>query len=85
MYIPSPSIKSNETLNEETISQKAVFFEKSTSCQKCVNEASVNLCLKDPSLLMKHGDLFSMAKDKVHEDGYNYKKGKSLHQTFHYF
>lgn len=76
MCIPSPSVKSIETFDEETIRQKAIFFEKNVSSyQKSVNEASVNLCLKNPSLLfMKRGDLFNMAKEKVHEDGYNYKE-----------
>ena len=47
MRIPSLNIKSTETIDEETIRQKAVFFEKNvTSYQKRVNEASVNLCLK---------------------------------------
>ena len=79
MFVPSPSVKSNNTLDEETIRKKAIFFEKNvTSYQKSVNDASVNLCLKNPSLLfIKRGDLLNMAKDKVHEDGYNYKKGKS--------
>ena len=62
--IPCPSIKSIETFDEETIRQKAVFFEKNVSSyQNSVNEAGVNLCLKNPSLLfMKRGDLFNMAK-----------------------
>lgn len=57
MYIPSPSVQSNDTLNEETIRKRAVFFEKNvTSYQKSVNEASVKMCLKNPSLLfMKRG------------------------------
>ena len=52
MCIPSPHIKSNKTLTEETIRQRAVLFEKNvTSYQKSVNDASVDLCLKNPSLL----------------------------------
>lgn len=52
--------------------------DKLTEYQKRVNQASIKLCLKNPSLLMgKKGDLMRMAQDKVHDDGYVYKKGKS--------
>jgi hypothetical protein len=52
--------------------------DKLTEYQKKVNQASIDLCGKNPSLLLgKKGDLMKMAQDKVHSDGYNYKKGKS--------
>ena len=66
--------------NTEQIKQKAIFFgsDKLTEYQKKVNLASIELCVKTPSFLLgKRGDLLMLAKDKVHEDGYQYKKGKS--------
>ena len=52
--------------------------DKLTEYQKQVNQASIDLCAKNPALLMgKKGDLMKMAQEKVHSDGYNYKKGKS--------
>lgn len=79
MHIPSSSVKSNVEMDEDTIRKNAIFYEKNvTDFQRRVNDASIELCLKNPSLLfLKRGNLLNMAKDKVHEDGYNYKKGKS--------
>ena len=49
-----------------------------TEYQKKVNRASITLCTKNPSLLFgRRGNLLCLAKSKVHDDGYNYKKGKS--------
>ena len=66
-------------MNEESIKQKATFYEKSpTEFQTFVNQASIDLCMKNPSLLLgSKGVLLQLARDKVHEDGYTYKKGKS--------
>ena len=56
-----------------------------TDYQQRINDASYSLCLANPALLLgKKGDIYDLARAKVHEDGYNYKKGRSRskkHQT----
>ena len=45
--------------------------------EKHVNEAARDLCLKDPQILNKRSTLLELARKKVAEDGYAYKKGHS--------
>lgn len=45
--------------------------------QKLVNDHAGELALQDPSLLRKHGELLELAREKVNENGYVFKKGKS--------
>lgn len=78
------SSRSDIEIDKEQIQKNAIFFGKGdendniTEYQKKVNLASIALCTKNPSLLFgRRGDLLCLAKSKVHEDGYNYKKGKS--------
>ena len=69
-------------IDTESVHSRAKIYasineDKLTEYQQRVNQASVDLCLKNPSLLMgKKGDLMKMAQEKVHDDGYQYKKGK---------
>ena len=44
--------------------------------------ASYQLCKNDGSLLMNRGKLLSLAREKVHNDGYNYSKKSSRSQIF---
>ena len=81
------SSRSDIEIDKEQIQKNAIFFGKGdendniTEYQKKVNLANIALCTKNPSLLFgRCGDLLCLAKSKVHEDGYNYKKGKS-HST----
>ncbi|KAI9303656.1 hypothetical protein BJ944DRAFT_241251 [Cunninghamella echinulata] len=50
---------------------------KLTNYEQAINQASVELALQDPSLLIQKGKLFDMAKKKLLEEGYCYKRGKS--------
>ena len=64
------------------IDDKAKIFtrseEKLTQYQKEINSASIELCRINPTLLMGgKGDLLKLARERVHNNGYIYKKGKS--------
>ena len=45
--------------------------------EKLVNDAAIELCLADVSLLDKRGELLQKARKKVADDGYVFKKGRS--------
>ena len=45
--------------------------------EKRVNDAAIELCLDDVSLHEGRGDLLAMARRKVAEDGYTFRKGSS--------
>ena len=52
--------------------------DKLSEYQKKVDDASYEICKQKPSLLFgKKGDIVTMAREKVHSDGYVYKKGSS--------
>ena len=53
-----------------------------TKYQQAVNMASYQLCKDDGSLLMNRGKLLSLAREKVHNDGYNYSKKSSRSRVF---
>ena len=53
-----------------------------TKYQEAINEASYSLCKNDGSLLMNKGKLLQLAREKVHNDGYNYAKRVSRSQVF---
>ena len=48
-----------------------------TKYQQKMNEVAGDICVKDPQLLMNKGRLIEVAREKLHESGYVYKKGKS--------
>ena len=76
----SDSIPKNVELDTESIHDKAKIYTKANlnDYQKRVNNASADLCMHNPSLLLgKKGDLFKLAQEKVYQDGYQYKKGKN--------
>ena len=41
------------------------------------------ICLNNPALLADRGKLLELAKDKLHDSGYMYAKGKSRSKKFH--
>ena len=54
-----------------------------TEYQKRINDASYSLCQGNPSLLLgKKGDILDLARAKVHQDGYVYKKGHSQSKKY---
>ena len=58
--------------------KSAIFSKNPSTYQQAINSARYQLCLNNPSLLLERkGALLEMAKKKVHEAGYLYKKGHS--------
>ena len=58
--------------------KSAIYTKNPNDYQKAINNASFNLCYNNPSLLLENkGTLLEMAKKRVHEDGYCYKKGQT--------
>ena len=77
---------SHDHLDEQSLKKSSVIFrgEKSlTDYQQRINDASYALCQGNPALLLgKKGDLLELARAKVHEDGYSYKKGHSRSKKY---
>ena len=48
--------------------------------KKALNDAAYEICLENPSLVHKRGELQSLARAKVDESGYSYMKNKSRSQ-----
>ncbi|RCH98830.1 hypothetical protein CU097_008391 [Rhizopus azygosporus] len=48
-----------------------------TSYEKAINKAAAQLALEDPLLLSRKGELFKLAKKKLLDEGYQYKRGRS--------
>lgn len=67
------------TIDKNVIKEQSIIYTKNPNrYQKAVNDATYQLCLENPNLLLeKKGDLLEMARQRVHEDGYCYKKGHS--------
>ena len=63
------------------MSEKSVIYRKREGelreYEKRVNSAAGELCLRDVSLLVKRGKLLQLARKKVADDGYVFKKGHS--------
>ncbi|KAI8144449.1 hypothetical protein BJV82DRAFT_607377 [Fennellomyces sp. T-0311] len=70
-----------QTSREVIISHATIYGKNSnrplTSYESAINEAAVQLALDNPSLLVNKGNLFEMAKRKLLDSGYQYKRGKS--------
>ncbi|KAG1076472.1 hypothetical protein G6F42_025511 [Rhizopus arrhizus] len=67
---------------EEFIIANATIYGKKTSraltsYEEAINRASIQLALENPLLISKKGDLFDLAKKKLLEEGYRYKRGSS--------
>ena len=51
---------------------------KVTNYQQEANDAAAELALNDPNLLLCRQKLLELARNKVNEGGYHFKKGKSF-------
>ena len=62
------------------IKELSVIYKKSADLcsqyEKAINDASLQLCLDNPLLLQERGKLLSLAREKVHAQGYQYRKKK---------
>ncbi|KAI8642536.1 hypothetical protein BD408DRAFT_416396 [Parasitella parasitica] len=73
---PAPSTREFIILNA-TIYGKNTSNRPLTSYEEAINRASTQLALENPLLISKKGDLFDLAKKKLLEEGYRYKRGSS--------
>lgn len=76
-------------VNVERFREETKLFRKNstsddglTEWQKKMNEAAFALCMGTPSLTLNRGKLLEKAREKVANDGFNYKKGKSRSKKF---
>lgn len=67
------------SIDEHVVKEKSAIYAKNpNNYQKAINNASFSLCFNNPALLLESkGTLLEMAKKKVHEEGYCYKKGQT--------
>ena len=75
----------NETDKQEIAEQALIYKTEKrelTEFEKKVNEAAVELCLKDTTLLRTHGELLEKARKKVADDGYCFRKGRSRSKVY---
>lgn len=77
--------------SEEYIKKQAVIFgrdpaksSKLTTYHEKVNEAAKDLCLQNPELLSDRAKLLELSREKVHQEGYQYRKGTSRSKRLHY-
>lgn len=73
------------SINVEEVREKSHIFGQTgkdlTTYQQRINKACEELCVANPSLLVKRGELLEKARAKLHEEGYVYKKGYSRSQV----
>ena len=53
-----------------------------TKYQAAINKGCYQMCKEDGSLIFNRGKLLSLAREKVHSDGYAYSKKTSRSQVF---
>lgn len=70
---------------EELLKKSAIYCDNPnglTNYQSAINKAAYELCLDDPSLLHKRGKLTNLARKKIDDEGYCYKKKRSRSKAF---
>ena len=51
--------------------------------QERINEIAGDICVENPTFLSEQGKLLEIAKERIHESGFIYSKGKSRSKKFH--
>ncbi|GAB5586113.1 hypothetical protein Unana1_01013 [Umbelopsis nana] len=72
----------SKTISKDVIISHATIYGKNstralTPYEKAINEACVKLALHNPVLLADKGAMLELAKQKLLQDGYSYKRGQS--------
>lgn len=72
----------SKTISKDVIISHATIYGKNstrslTPYEKAINEACVKLALHNPVLLADKGAMLELAKRKLLQDGYSYKRGQS--------
>ena len=47
-----------------------------------MNAAAIDLCMETPELLRNRSKLLELARKKVADDGYSFRKGKSISKVY---
>ena len=84
VYQVIEDFSSNESTsaNEERIREESKIYRKDdkrplSDYQNAINSAAGDICVRDPTMLAKKGELLALAKEQVYESGFQFKKGKS--------
>ena len=75
----------NEAYKNRIVEESKIYKrpdEQLKALEKCVNDAARDLCLNDVSLLNKRNTLLELARKKVAENGYSFKKGHSRSKVY---
>ena len=76
--VRSPDGSIDERIVKEKSAIKYYMQKNPNNYRKAINKASFELCFNNPSLLLESkGILLELAKKKVHEDGYCYRKDQT--------
>ena len=73
-----------EEQNRDKIMREARIYVKEplSDYRQQLNRLAGEMCLRDPSLLTKKGELLKLAQKTLNEEGYRYKKGRSRSKVF---
>ena len=73
-----------QDLTANEIREQAKIFKKGSisKYQSAVNDAAATICIRNPAMLTKRGELLTLAKRSVDESGFVYRKGKSRSKAF---
>ena len=84
VYQVIEDFSSNESTseNKERIREESKIYWKDdkrslSDYQKAINGAAGDICMRDPTMLTKKGELLALAKEQVYESGFQFKKRKS--------
>ena len=78
----TPALALDRDLDEKQIREEARIYRKESKrplslYQKKMNAAAEEICLVNPSMLVKRSDLVEAARVRIIEEGFQFKKGKS--------
>ena len=71
-------------LADDSIREKAQIYKKEPlkEFEKQINKAAGDICIANPGMLEKRGELLTCARQRVHDSGYVYRKGKSRSSVY---
>lgn len=67
---------------EEILAKSEIYSGALTKYQQAINNVAYELCLDNASLMNRKGELLILARKKIYDDGYIYKKKGSRSKSF---